>query len=587
MRKPLSRRVVVRILLAVATSLCLISLAGISEAGASGHAPAASPHPPVSPRGGIGDVRHVDFNGDGFTDLAVGVYRESVGDFSRTGAVSVIYGSATGLQATGTGAPDDQFWTQESAGINGDGPQDSAYFGRTLAFGDFNNDGFTDLAVGAWGEDLGSVLDAGEVYVLYGSTCGLQVDPAICGGPDDQFWTQGSPGINSDGAEESDHFGHYLAAGDFNGDGSADLAIGVSGEDVLTIVDAGAVNVLYGSGCGLQADPASCGGPDDQFWTQDSPGVQDQAEKGDDLGESLGVGDFNGDGFGDLVMPVFLEDLPGKKDAGGVNVMYGSACGLQADATCGNPDDQFWTQDSPGLNSDGAETSDWFGRSPAEGDFNGDGFGDLALGAEKEDVGTVEDAGSVSVLYGSPAGLQDDSPDDQFWTQDSPGVQDQAEPTDYLGRSTRAADFNGDGFADLAVSAFREDLEPITDAGLVNVLYGSPCGLQADATCGNPDDQVWTQDSPGVKDQAEAQDQFGKNMGFGDFNGDGFADLAVGVWWEDLNVRNAGLVNVLYGSTCGLQADATCGGPDDQQFAQGKGGVEDHGERYDAFGWFS
>ncbi|TMK96665.1 MAG: hypothetical protein E6G40_10595 [Actinobacteria bacterium] len=73
---------------------------------------------------------------------------------------------------------------------------------------------------------------------------------------------------------------------DFNNDGFADLAIGVRGEDVGTVPGAGAVNVLYGSAGGLQATS-----PDDQFWNQDSPGVRDTAEAGDDFGYSLGAGD--------------------------------------------------------------------------------------------------------------------------------------------------------------------------------------------------------------------------------------------------------------------------------------------------------
>ena len=73
---------------------------------------------------------------------------------------------------------------------------------------------------------------------------------------------------------------------DFNNDGFADLAIGVILENVGTVRDAGAVNVLYGSAAGLQATS-----PDDQFWNQDSPGVKDTAEGGDQFGYSLGTGD--------------------------------------------------------------------------------------------------------------------------------------------------------------------------------------------------------------------------------------------------------------------------------------------------------
>jgi FG-GAP repeat protein len=220
---------------------------------------------------------------------------------------------------------------------------------------------------------------------------------------------------------------------DFNGDGFADLAIGVSAEDVGTIVDAGAVNVLYGSAAGVQATA-----PDDQFWTQDSPGVQDQAETGDEFGAALAAADFNGDGYADLAIGVRTEDFGTVTNAGAVNVLYGSPCGLQADPTCGNPDDQFWTQDSPGMAGDGAEEEDELGWSLVSADFNGDAYDDLIMGVPLEDAQTIADAGAVNVLYGSATGLQSTGEgglDDQFWTQDDLALDDPAETGDEFGDS--------------------------------------------------------------------------------------------------------------------------------------------------------
>src|SRR6266540_1033531 len=80
-------------------------------------------------------------------------------------------------------------------------------------------------------------------------------------------------------------------------------------------------------------------------------------------------------------------------------------------------------------------------------DFNGDGFGDLAIGVSYEDVGTIENAGAVEVIYGSASGLSATAKPDQFWTQNSPDVNDKAETDDFFGDALTAGDFNGDGFA--------------------------------------------------------------------------------------------------------------------------------------------
>lgn len=181
---------------------------------------------------------------------------------------------------------------------------------------------------------------------------------------------------------------------------------------------AGAVNVLYGGAAGLS-------GPGSRFFTQDTPGVGGSAEPFDGFGAALSTGDFDRDGFADLAIGVPSEAVGSINLAGAVNVLYGGASGLTGSGS------QFFTQDTPGVGSS-AERFDIFGDALATGDFDRDGFADLAVGVTSETVGSIEFAGAVNVLYGAAAGLSGSG--SQFFTQDTPGVGSIAEAGDQFGR---------------------------------------------------------------------------------------------------------------------------------------------------------
>src|SRR6266545_3317616 len=324
-----------------------------------------------------------DFNHDGFADLAVGV----PGENDIAGAVNVLYGAGSGLSGTGG-----QVFFQV-----GGTAEFRDRFGSAQAAGDFNGDGFADLAAGASGEDVGSIADAGAVSVLYGSAAGLTTS----GG---RLFTQVGGAV-----EGGDEFGWALAAGDFNHDGFADLAVGAPDETVGSAFAAGAVSVLYGSAGGL----TTTGG---RLFTQ----VGGAVEGGDEFGWALAAGDFNHDGFADLAAGAPSEKVGSTVDAGAVSVLPGSTGGLTA--TGG----RLFTQ----LGS-APENFDVFGFALSAGDFNHDGFADLAAGAPLEDVGTVGDAGALSVLPGSAGGLT--STGGRLFTQNSPGVPGTAETFDQFG----------------------------------------------------------------------------------------------------------------------------------------------------------
>ncbi len=529
----------------------------LALAGASLMLATASPYSTVA--GTAQPAMPSDFNGDGFADLAIGVPNESVeSQWCGAGAVHVLYGSRLGPTASG-----DQYWHQDSPGVKGRAKggnrscdEEGDEFGSSLASGDFNRDGHADLAIGAPFDRVGKTSMAGAVNVLYGSKRGLSAT-------DGQRLSQASvPGK----PESYDRFGANLASGDFNADGYWDLAIAVPGEDLGGVFDAGIVQVVYGGPNGLvvtastvltrsmsgspdfasqafglsvvagdidgdgRADLAvgapdvSCtsslcvtsGGDVTVFygtptglgdrverWSQDSPGIEDEAESDDQFGSAVAIGDFNADGFGDLAVGAIYEWVgpciglyaPGCNPGhGAVSVIYGSADGLTAD---GN---QFWHADVPGVPG-ALGVVDLFGRSLAAGDFDGDGADDLAIGVPFD--GDLR--GAVIVLRGSAdAGLTADGA--QRWTQASPGVPGKRAQDDEFGSSLASADYGRSGRDDLAIGVPGEEVGHVWRAGMVNVLFGRATGLSGRHA------QGWSQESPGIKGHAERYDGFGWSL---------------------------------------------------------------------------
>jgi hypothetical protein len=461
-----------------------------------------------------------DFNNDGADDLAVGVPGEDVGGAVDAGAVNVLYGSGAGL----TGAGSQQFIQVGSAAETDD------EFGAALASGDFNNDGFADLAVGAPFENVGATVDAGAVSVLYGSAGGL----TTTGG---QLFVQPVSAV-----ETGDQFGRSLASGDFDNDGFADLGAGAPFESVGTTDGAGAVSALYGSAGGLTTTGA-------QTFTQPVSAV----EVDDTFGFSLAAGDFDNDGFADLGAGAAFEDVGSTGDAGAVSALYGSSGGLTTSGA------QTFVQPVSAV-----EEFDVFGWSLASGDFDNDGFADLGVGAQGESVGRIFSAGAVSALYGSANGLTTSGA--QTFVQPVSAVEEE----DRFGWAVAAGDFNNDGQADLAVGALTEAVGPTIDAGAVSALYGSAgAGLTTSGA------QTFVQ----VGGAVEGGDLFGAALASGDFDNDGFADLAAGAPGESVgSLIGAGAVSALYGSAGGL---TTSGG---QLFTQNSAGVPGTAEEFDFFG---
>jgi hypothetical protein len=206
-----------------------------------------------------------------------------------------------------------------------------------------------------------------------------------------------------------------------------------------------------------------------------------------------------------------------------------------------------------------------------------DDVGDSAASARSDfngdgfaDLALGAGATQVHVLYGSPAGLS--VAGNQLWSQDSPGIKGTAGFGDGFGSSLAAGDFNGDGFGDLAVGVEGET-EIRLWGGAVNVIYGSAAGLTA---AGN---QFWHQNSPGIVGSVGDEDHFGWSLAAANFGKSSHDDLVIGVVGEATGGQSfAGAIQVLYGSSGGLTSAGN------KLLTQNSTGIASQAEDSDSFG---
>lgn len=428
-----------------------------------------------------------------------------------------------------------QFLDQNTPGVP-DQNDDQDAFGEVLASGDFDGDGFDDLAVGVPQEGVfDPTFREGQVTVIRGSAAGLN---PLAGA---QFWNL-SLGLLDGAAEQSDHIGGALAVGDWNDDGFDDLAMaapnGAVEVDGIPVNNAGAVYLLWGSASGLTHQ-------NHLKIARGGLGIPGLPDSGDGFGFSLARGDWNGDGHDDLAIGVDLLSVGGVPGAGGVTLLYGSESGLNASPAPGI-EGKFWTRLDFAL---APIQIGQFGETLSTGDFDDDGFDDLAVGAQFEDSGGVEGAGGVYVLRGTTTGLTQTNAVvlhrsmAEFW-----GVPD---TEDNFGAAVAAGDFDGDGVDDLAIGVPNADFFTGEDSGIFYIVRG-----EAGIGLANADTTWVTMAMLFGLENLEIDAHLGGALTAADLNGDGIADLAVGITGAAFpNEVPGGTAAVLFGSQAGLDLD--------------------------------
>ncbi|MCT7354288.1 hypothetical protein N4P33_19340 [Streptomyces sp. 15-116A] len=411
-----------------------------------------------------------DFNGDGYTDLAIGAPDATVAGQAQAGAVSVVPGGPTGPKTSSR-----TLITQNTTAIPGTAEAGDA-FGAALASADLNADGYADLLIGAPGEDIPGDSGNGTAVIVWGSASG----------------PSGARTLFHFSDREADRYGQALATGDFDDDGDLDVAAGSTGTIVLSVVNGPLTKTGAHNG----------GGGSSHDWWSTTTGVT-HLTSADTAGDGRGpvvlhgrtahngaaataladlrignftdwlqgmptgfvsaAGDIDHDGHTDFAVGNDRETSadPGGAKGGKVSVVYGGPEGLDPGRA-----PLVLTQDTAGVPG-AAETGDRFGSGVALGDVDGDGYADLAVGAAGENSG----AGSVTVLYGSASGLTTRGA--ESFTQNTTGVPGTSENGDLFGTRLALADRTGDARADLTVSAPGEN----AGDGSVWFLRGTTSGL--------------------------------------------------------------------------------------------------------------